>query len=136
MTCERYLNDEPVVACPPSAAYRLKKFARRNKATLVTASLIALALILGLLGTSWQAVRATREHHRTEMARREEAAQRAIAEEQRDRALKAERRAEEQALKAEAAAESERRQRAEADVQRRLAQAQELRAGATCTPPT
>ncbi len=124
----RYLNDEPVVACPPSAAYRLNKFARRNKATFVAASLIALALMLGLLGTSWQAVRATREHHRTETARREEAAQRAIAEEQRDRALKAERRAEEQALKAEAAAERERRQRAEADVQRRLAQAQELRA--------
>ena len=29
---ERYLNDEPVQACPPSARYRLKKFARRNKA--------------------------------------------------------------------------------------------------------
>ena len=29
---ERYLNDEPVEACPPSAGYRLRKFVRRNKA--------------------------------------------------------------------------------------------------------
>ena len=28
---QRYLNDEPVQACPPSAAYRFRKFARRNK---------------------------------------------------------------------------------------------------------
>jgi serine/threonine protein kinase len=27
---ERYLNDEPVQACPPSAVYRLKKFIRRQ----------------------------------------------------------------------------------------------------------
>ena len=31
---ERYLHDEPVQACPPSAAYRFRKFARRNKRTL------------------------------------------------------------------------------------------------------
>ena len=29
---QHYLNDEAVVACPPSAAYRFKKFARRNRA--------------------------------------------------------------------------------------------------------
>src|SRR2546421_2172018 len=29
---QRYLNDEPVLACPPSARYRLAKFIRRNKA--------------------------------------------------------------------------------------------------------
>jgi tetratricopeptide (TPR) repeat protein len=28
---ERYVHDEPVQACPPSAAYRLRKFIRRNK---------------------------------------------------------------------------------------------------------
>ena len=33
---ERYLHDEPVQACPPSAAYRFTKFARRNQAALVT----------------------------------------------------------------------------------------------------
>ena len=34
---ERYLHDEPVQACPPSAAYRFRKFARRNKAALIAA---------------------------------------------------------------------------------------------------
>ena len=29
---ERYLTDEPVEACPPSAGYRLRKFARKHKA--------------------------------------------------------------------------------------------------------
>src|SRR5260370_15376990 len=28
---QRYLNDEPVQACPPSAWYRFRKFGRRNK---------------------------------------------------------------------------------------------------------
>ncbi len=32
----RYLNDKPVHACPPSAAYRFRKFARRNKAVVST----------------------------------------------------------------------------------------------------
>ena len=31
----RYLADEPVLACPPTARYRLRKFARRNPAALV-----------------------------------------------------------------------------------------------------
>jgi serine/threonine protein kinase/Flp pilus assembly protein TadD len=44
---ERYLNDEPVQACPPSAVYRLKKFARRHKAGLLAAS--ALLALLGIL---------------------------------------------------------------------------------------
>src|SRR5439155_24448392 len=36
---QRYLNDEPVQACPPSMMYRLQKFARRNKAGLPVAGL-------------------------------------------------------------------------------------------------
>jgi hypothetical protein len=38
MDVQRYLADEPVQACPPSAGYRFGKFARRNKAVLLTAS--------------------------------------------------------------------------------------------------
>jgi eukaryotic-like serine/threonine-protein kinase len=33
---QRYLDDETVQACPPSAWYRFRKFARRNKAVLMT----------------------------------------------------------------------------------------------------
>ncbi len=56
---ERYLGDKPVEACPPSAAYRFKKFARRNRTALVTSALIALALIVGAGVSVWQAIRAT-----------------------------------------------------------------------------
>jgi serine/threonine protein kinase len=39
---EHYLHDEPVQACPPSAWYRLGKFARRNKAGLAMAGMVLL----------------------------------------------------------------------------------------------
>src|SRR5689334_18497263 len=35
---QRYLSDEPVLACPPSTWYRFCKFARRNKRAVVTAT--------------------------------------------------------------------------------------------------
>jgi WD40 repeat protein/serine/threonine protein kinase len=44
MDVQRYLADESVQACPPSAWYRFRKFARRNKAALVTASVVALVV--------------------------------------------------------------------------------------------
>ena len=55
---QHYLSDEAVVACPPSAGYRFRKFARRNKAALGTTALVAASLIAGIVGTSWQAIRA------------------------------------------------------------------------------
>jgi WD40 repeat protein len=57
---QHYLDDEPVAACPPSAAYRLRKFARRHRVALVTSALVAAALVLGTAVSVWQAVRATR----------------------------------------------------------------------------
>ncbi|MCI0456386.1 MAG: serine/threonine-protein kinase [Gemmataceae bacterium] len=55
---QRYLHDEPVQACPPSSWYRLRKFARRNRAPVLTASAGLLLLVGGIVGTTWQAVRA------------------------------------------------------------------------------
>src|SRR5262245_31252402 len=52
----RYLDDEPVQACPPSAGYRLRKLARRHRAALTTAELLALALIAGTIVSTWQAL--------------------------------------------------------------------------------
>src|SRR5215213_2338320 len=43
---QRYLADEPVLACPPSAGYRLRKFVRRNKATAAVAALVLSFLVL------------------------------------------------------------------------------------------
>src|SRR5262249_51496339 len=57
---ERYLKDEPVEACPPSAGYRLKKFARKHKKSLTLSAAFALLLVLGAVASTWQAVRATR----------------------------------------------------------------------------
>ena len=45
---QRYLDDEPVQACPPSAWYRFRKFARRNRRALATASVLALAAFVGV----------------------------------------------------------------------------------------
>jgi WD40 repeat protein/serine/threonine protein kinase len=56
---ERYLKDEPVEACPPTAGYRLRKFARKNKRLLATAAAFTALLLLGVVASAWQAVRAT-----------------------------------------------------------------------------
>ena len=48
----RYLCDEAVEATPPSAAYKLSKFARRNKGLLAAASSVLAVLLIGLIATS------------------------------------------------------------------------------------
>lgn len=60
MDIQRYLAGEVVEACPPSVSYRIQKFTRRNKALLATLSMLTVALTIGLLATTWQAIRATR----------------------------------------------------------------------------
>jgi serine/threonine protein kinase/tetratricopeptide (TPR) repeat protein len=49
---QRYLNNEAVEACPPSAPYRFRKFVSRNKGPLLAAALMLLALIGGIVGTA------------------------------------------------------------------------------------
>ena len=58
MDVQRYLADEPVLACPPSATYRFRKFARRNKTALLAAVLVSVALVVGTVVSTWQAIRA------------------------------------------------------------------------------
>src|SRR5437763_6876125 len=50
MDVQRYLADEPVQACPPSAWYRFRKFARRNRVTMMSSTLIAATLVVGVIG--------------------------------------------------------------------------------------
>ena len=57
---QRHLNNEPVVARPPSALYRIEKLVRRNRLAFTAAALVALALVLGSVASTWQAIRATR----------------------------------------------------------------------------
>ena len=57
---KRHLNNEPVVARPPSASYKFQKAFRRNKLVFAAGTAVATALIVGLTFSAWQAVRATR----------------------------------------------------------------------------
>ncbi len=58
---ERFLNHEPVLAGPPTAAYRFKKFVRRNRPQVIAASLVLLALIGGIIGTTLGLIEARRQ---------------------------------------------------------------------------
>jgi serine/threonine protein kinase len=70
----RYLSGEAVQAHPPSRAYRLKKFVRRNKGQVLAGGLVFLALLLGFAGTSFGLLRADeakrRESERADGERR------------------------------------------------------------------
>src|SRR5207248_6769830 len=74
---QRYLADEPVQACPPSAWYRFGKFARRNKGRLAVAAGVFLAVTVMAASIGWAVRnRAARE----EQIEREEAVRRATVE--------------------------------------------------------
>ena len=55
---QRYLADEVVGARPPSAGYRLRKFARKHRAALTAASLFAAVLAAATVISTWHAIRA------------------------------------------------------------------------------
>ncbi|MBI2950010.1 MAG: protein kinase [Verrucomicrobia bacterium] len=57
---QRHLNNEAVLARPPSASYRFQKAFRRNKLAFAAAAAIATVLVLGVIVSTWQAIRATR----------------------------------------------------------------------------
>jgi eukaryotic-like serine/threonine-protein kinase len=88
-----FLTGDVVSACPPSMLYRLQKTFKRHKLAVLTTGLVALSLILGLTGTTWQAWRATK-------AERIANAERDLAKEQAEKAAEAERAAQLQAKKA------------------------------------
>jgi WD40 repeat protein/serine/threonine protein kinase len=51
---QRFQKDEQVLACPPSVGYRLRKFARRNKAAVLATVLVTGAMLLGLALSLWK----------------------------------------------------------------------------------
>jgi eukaryotic-like serine/threonine-protein kinase len=56
----RYLQNEPVEAGPPSAVYRFRKFAKRNRAAITAVGAVFGVLLLGVIVSTWQVLRATR----------------------------------------------------------------------------
>jgi WD40 repeat protein/serine/threonine protein kinase len=87
---QRYLADEMVEARPPSVGYRLSKFMRRHKGPVIAASLVLLALVAGIVGTTLGLFEAWHQEKiaRGETAEKEKARQAAaLRVEERDEAL-------------------------------------------------
>jgi tetratricopeptide (TPR) repeat protein len=80
---ERYLDDKPVAARPPSARYRMSKFAARHKAGVAAAAAVLLALLTGAVGAGLGFVRARRAEAAAQraqgVAEREAAQAKAVA---------------------------------------------------------
>jgi WD40 repeat protein/serine/threonine protein kinase len=57
---QRQLNNEPVGARPPSTAYKIHKFIRRNQLMVTAVTIVATVLVLGVVASTREAVRATR----------------------------------------------------------------------------
>ena len=132
---KRHLAHEAVLAGPPDVTYRLGKFIRRNRMTVVSGTLVVLALVAGVIGATWGMLSSSNQRDAALLARnkaevaeseagllRREAERerleaerlRAVAEEQRDDAV----RSRVQAERAESDAEH---QRNEAELQREAA---------------
>ncbi|HPF38002.1 MAG TPA: serine/threonine-protein kinase [Phycisphaerae bacterium] len=69
----RHLEDEPVVAGPPSAGYRVRKFVRRHRASVLAGAFVAASLVLGVVGTTLGLLWALNEKSRAETAEAETA---------------------------------------------------------------
>ncbi len=72
MDVQRHLNNEPVVARPPSRFYRFRRLVRRNKVLFAMLGVVSLTLILGFGTSSWLFVR-EHEARKEQVLLREEA---------------------------------------------------------------
>ncbi|MHC4478755.1 MAG: tetratricopeptide repeat protein [Planctomycetota bacterium] len=81
MDIERHLRDQPVVAGPPGAGYRLRKFVRRNRTGVLFGLTVAAAVLIGLCLAMVGFFEANREKVQTKaaLARAEDQRQRAEA---------------------------------------------------------
>src|SRR5262249_24877971 len=76
---QRYLDNEPVIARPPSPGYRFQKLVRRNRLVFAAAAAVAIALLVALSVSTWQVVKTGRAQHAAEVARGGEQEQRLAA---------------------------------------------------------
>lgn len=53
---KRYLNQEPILARPPSRSYQLQKFVRKNKGLVASISSVIAVLLCGIGGSTWFAL--------------------------------------------------------------------------------
>src|SRR5437867_13087339 len=50
---QRHIDEEPVIACPPSRLYQMQKLVRRNKLVFAATGAVALSLLIGLAISTW-----------------------------------------------------------------------------------
>lgn len=72
MDVERYLQNEPVLARPPSRLYRLQKLFRRNRAVFIGCMAVAFALIIGFGTSTWLFIREKQARQRAVEAEQEQ----------------------------------------------------------------
>ena len=65
---QRYLDNEPVAARPPSTAYRFQKAFRRHKLVFMAGAAVFAVLILGVIGTTVGFLRSERQRRAAETA--------------------------------------------------------------------
>jgi WD40 repeat protein len=94
MDLQRHLNNEPVVARPPSTAYRFQKLVRRNKLVFAAGAAVAAALVIGLGVSTVAFFRQAEARRRAVAAEQAEAVERQRAEGERNLARTEARRAE------------------------------------------
>ncbi|HUG43738.1 MAG TPA: serine/threonine-protein kinase [Acidobacteriota bacterium] len=63
-----FLNGRPVAARPSTWSYRASKFVKRHTGGVAAAALLLMALLGGIVATSWQARVATQERNRAEQS--------------------------------------------------------------------
>jgi serine/threonine protein kinase/tetratricopeptide (TPR) repeat protein len=90
MDLRRYLHDEPVQACPPSAAYRFRKLLRRNKVLFATLTTVTATLLVASAAVTWKWWEAETARQQEQAAKEEATEKEKQAKEDRDRALRAE----------------------------------------------
>jgi serine/threonine protein kinase/Tfp pilus assembly protein PilF len=57
---ERHLRHEPVLASPPSALYRVKKYVKRHRIGVTAAAVVMVAILTGITGTTLGLLRAVK----------------------------------------------------------------------------
>jgi WD40 repeat protein/serine/threonine protein kinase len=97
---KRHLSNEPVIARPPTASYRLQKMVRRNKLMFAAGIAVATALVVGLGLAAVGLRRATQERNSAVAARAGEEAQRRQAQQAQTREVQLRQKAERQELAA------------------------------------
>jgi len=105
----RYLNLEPVLASPPSAGYRARKFLRKHRGRVAAVAAVVLTAVAGALVAVWflleaqeQRKQAERQKTVAQEQRREADRQKTVAQQQREEAVRQRSEAERQTANAQA----------------------------------